>query len=149
MYFAFKADLKARKECNNFKEHYGCKRMCDRCAAVQPFTSAPVAWTYKDFSPSARYATSLRDHDMYLQRTRLSDVSPWTAVAGWRLETVSFDVMHVVQLGVARDLIPSCLRLLRLLGHGYTDGESDDEFLRRFSIEMNHTCKLQGSPSSR
>ncbi|CAK9018521.1 Uncharacterized protein SCF082_LOCUS14128 [Durusdinium trenchii] len=56
-YLAFKADLKARAECNYFyKRYYRCKTMCDRCDCIQPTTNAPEALTYKDFRDVPAYS---------------------------------------------------------------------------------------------
>lgn len=140
-YFAFKADLKARKECNNFKKYYQCKAFCERCDAVQHTKDQPELYSYKNMNPSAPYAATVINHDQYIAATR--DPSPWINVEGWQLETVTFDFMHVVYLGIARNLIPSCLKMLQLQGYGYEPGETDDMFLKRISVEMRETCKSQ------
>ena len=98
--------------------------------------------TYKDFGPGAPYAATCTSHSEYLETC--DRVSPWSAVSGWQLETVTFDTMHVIWLGIARDLFPSALKLLRLWGFHYKADETTEEFLRRTSLEMKETCKRHG-----
>ena len=141
-YFAFKADLKARHQCHLFDQYYLCKLCCDRCEAVKPTTSEQHEMTFKNMSPTAPYVATCKDHSMYLRSCRR--VSPWNAVPGWQLESVSYDIMHCIFLGVARDHIPSVLKMLQLLGCCYVAGESDDEFLKRVSMEMKQDCKAAG-----
>ena len=146
-YVAFKADLKARKECHTFVKYYKCKNFCDRCDAIQPFTNVPVRLTYKNMSPTAPYVGTEINHDQYMATTLPRHVSPWERhVENWQFETCVFDFMHVVYLGVARDLVPSCFKLLQHLGYGCEDGETDDVFLKRVTMEMRATCKLFGTP---
>ncbi|CAK9082764.1 unnamed protein product [Durusdinium trenchii] len=143
-YFTFKADLKARKECHLFKNYYLCKRMCDRCAAIQPKCPADTnhPMVFKDMRPTAPYRTTTVSHAEYLRTA--SRISPWAVVKGWSLETTSFDLMHMIFLGIARDYVPSCLKILRLMGYHYEPGETDEEFLRRTSWEMKLDCKSYG-----
>lgn len=148
-YVAFKADLKARNECHTFVKYYKCKNFCDRCDAIQPFTNVPVRLTYKNMSPTAPYVGTEINHDQYMATTLPRHVSPWERhVENWQFETCVFDFMHVVYLGVARDLVPSCFKLLQHLGYGCEDGETDDVFLKRVTMEMRATCKLFGTLSS-
>ena len=52
-----------------------------------------------------------------------------------------FDWMHLTLLGVGRSVVPSTLKLLKLLNFHYEEGESDALFLKRASIEMRASCK--------
>ena len=135
----FKSDLKARTQCHLMKNYYRCKKCCDRCAAVQPWDSRPHDLSYKNTSRTAPYAATVIDHDQYLRTT--STPSPWCKIQGFQHETVSFDMMHLVYLGVAKNHVPSCLKLLRRSGFYYEAGESEDKFLKRVSLEMRQDCK--------
>lgn len=139
IYIAFKADLKARKECHVLDAYYKCRKCCDRCDAVQPFTSAPEPMTYKDMAYDAPYAATCKDHWSYLQNAQ--QLSPWAVVPGWQFETLTFDMMHLVFLGVARNHVPSCLKILKLKGFHYDLGDSDQVFLKKVSFEMKDDCK--------
>ena len=142
-YVAFKADLKARMQCNRFqKRYYGCKLCCDRCGAVKPTTNAQHEMTYKDFGPNARYADTLETHATYLRSGR--PLSSWAAVDGWQLETVAYDWIHTCYLGFGRGLVPSTLKLLQLLGFSYEAGECDADFLKWVSYDMKTACKEHG-----
>ena len=141
-YLAFKADLKARKQCHEFSRYYLCKQCCERCDALQLRKNEENPLSFKNMSPMAPYVTTCIGHAEYLARDPVT--SPWCCVAGFQLETCTYDVMHLVFLGTARDHIPSCLKLMQHLGYCFQPGESDDMFLKRISIEMRTTCKQRG-----
>ena len=136
---AFKADLKARMQCHLLENYYRCKRCCDRCSAIQPMDSNPHRLTYKNTAKNAPYASTCKDHDEYIRTCRRP--SPWCAVEGFQFETISLDMMHLVYLGIAKNHVPSCLKLLKLFGFHYEPGESDAKFLKRVSMEMKQDCK--------
>ena len=135
----FKADLKARMQLHRLENYYRCKKCCDRCSAIQPQTSEPHRLSYKNTAKDAPYAASCKDHDDYINSTRHR--SPWCVVEGFSFETISFDMMHLVYLGIAKNHVPSCLKILRLWGFHYEPGESDEQFLKRTSLEMKEDCK--------
>lgn len=139
VYTTFKADLKARWQCHRLQRYYRCKLLCDRCLAVQPQDSQPLAMTYKNTAKDAPYATTCIDHAEYMRTTR--NLSPWCAIKGFQFETISFDTMHLIYLGIARNHIPSCLKLLKIWGFHYEPNETDAEFLKRVSLEMKQDCK--------
>ena len=143
IYMAFKADLKARMQCHQLSEYYRCKKCCDRCGAVQPMDSQHYLMTYKNMAINAPFAATCKDHDEYIRTaTRLS---PWCAVEGFQFETIAFDTMHLIYLGIAKNHVPSCFKLLKLWGYHYEPGETDDQFLKRLSIEMKQDCKERKS----
>ena len=146
-YLAFKADLKARKECHQFKKYYLCKNLCERCDAVQPKSNKDIdhPMSFKNMSPASPYVATCIDHAKYLETNAHDELSPWCCVPGFDLETCTYDVMHAIFLGIARDHVPSCLKFMQHLGYSYEPGESDELFLKRMSIEMRTTCKLRGS----
>ena len=101
--------------------------------------SNPNRMTYKNTAKNAPYAPTCKDHDEYIRTARRP--SPWCAVEGFQFETISFDMMHLVYLGIAKNHVPSCLKLLKLFGFHYEPGESDAKFLKRVSMEMKQDCK--------
>ena len=144
VFCGFKADLKARKQCNEFTRFYSTKHFCDRCDAVQ-VTVKPFPYdrmSYKDFMRNPCYTETSIDHDKYAGGRKLS---PWLElVDGWQLESCRFDMMHVVYLGIARNTFPSCLKMLQVLKHPYAEGLSDEDFLKKFTIEMRKVGKQHG-----
>lgn len=144
-YFTTKADAKARVAMNKFSQNYLSKQMCDQCCAMQFRGAAPNPLFFKDFSPNPAYEMTVLDHDMYLRLSPQS-ISPWSAVEGWRLETVSWDLLHNVFLGVARDLVASSLKALVLLGcfDHYSNTRNEDMILKCVTVEMRRTCKNHG-----
>lgn len=138
-YMAFKADLKARMQCHELEAYYRCRKVCDRCDAIQPFSSKPEPMTYKNTSPTAPWVLTCKDHHAYIKEAKY--ISPWSVVQGWQFETISFDMMHLVFLGFARNHVPSCLKILKLWGYHYNVGETDEDFLKKVSFEMKQDCK--------
>lgn len=127
-----------------FDNYYRCKILCDRCPAIQEKASGrPNPMSYKNMSPTAPFAAQSLDHDGYINTARI--ISPWAIVPGFQFESVSFDWMHLAYLGFCRDLIPSVLKTLKLLGYGYAANETEEDFLKRTSLEMRTTCKEYGS----
>ena len=49
--------------------------------------------------------------------------------------------MHLIFLGIAKNHVPSCLKILKLWGYHYEAGESDELFLKNVSFEMKQDCK--------
>lgn len=101
IYIAFKADLKARKQCHLLSQYYLCRNLCDRCKAIQPFSSVPHPMTYKNMSLDAPYSRTCINHSDYIREAQ--EISPWQAVPGWSFETLPYDFMHLVYLGIAKN----------------------------------------------
>ena len=133
--------MKARKQCHWFEQNYLCKKMCDKCTAIQPKGDRDLgnALNFKNFSPSAPYTAFTMTHDEYLRSAAW--VSPWSVLPGWQYESCSFDVMHLIFLGIGKDLVASSLKILRVLGFHYKNDESEEEFLRSATMEMRQECK--------
>ena len=143
IYFSMKADLKARKEMNEFRNWYQCKRMCEMCHAEQFQPKHPLMY-YKNLDQEAPYKLSSISHEFYLV-SECDSISPWCVVEGWRLETCVFDLLHNIHLGVARDTIASTLKAL-VLGKYLDDfGNDDSEILANITIDMRNTCKQHGT----
>lgn len=144
-YFCSRYDGKARAETNEFDRYFKCRMCCDLCMAERPTArSNPTMW-YMDFRADAPHTLTCINDATYKATTL--KVSPWTEIEGWKLGTAMHDLMHVVYLGTARDLIPSLLQ--DWLDHGCL-GSCDrpvDERLRSFSLEMIRTFKKNRRPS--
>ena len=81
---------------------------------------------------------------MYLQRDAGS-LSPWLAVDGWSLETVSFDFLHVVYLGTGRDVFASGVKTLISCGvFSHLPDQRLDSILSYVHREMQDTCAKAG-----
>ena len=71
---------------------------------------------FKNFSANAPYLLTSIDHNMYLNTTPAAELSPWTAMPAWKIENTLFDWMHVVLLGVARDVVAAAIKLMAMRG---------------------------------
>ena len=108
--------------------------------------------TYKNMALNAPYASAIKGgHADYLRTVQL--VSPWCR--GSQFESITFDVMHLIFLGIAKNHVPSCLKILKVWGFHWEQGETNEKFLKRVSLEMKQNWKRfkllehdMGSPSS-
>ena len=91
---------------------------------------------------NAGYISTCIDHSEYLRTAKR--VSPWTQVVGLQIENCAQDFMHLCYLGIGPGHVASCLKMLKVLGYSYEEGESDDVFLRQVTLDMRRTCKAYG-----
>ena len=85
-FYGIRGDQKARRECHHFSRHYNCNLLCDRCLAMKPGKNCVDGMNYKDFSSAAPLLLTTVDHNMYLNTTPATRLSPWTAMPGWKIE---------------------------------------------------------------
>ena len=123
-----------------FWNHQPQKRICDSCLAMDG-KGAPDAMNYRNLGTTAGWPLTCITHQMYLNMDSNS-LSPWISVPGWKLETVSWDLMHNLFLGTGRDLVASSIRALIDCGV-FGDGELDD-ILDIIHLEMHRTCAEHG-----
>ena len=79
---------------------------------------------YRNFGSDAAWPLTGIDHQTYLHMDS-ANISPWSLIEGWEIETVSFDLLHNLFLGTARDIIGSGVRTLIHRGI-YSHVGSDD-----------------------
>lgn len=143
-YWAFRYDGKARVECNAFSRYYNCTKICESCMAERRTKNSDINMWYCDFRASSpRHLTQIDDGTY--KRTA-NPISPYHCIPGWKLGTCLRDLLHVVFLGTAKDLIPSLLA--DWLDHGLLGGPrmSIDDKLRCFSLEMHRVFKREKFP---
>ena len=131
-----KTDGKARRETHEFVRHYGCTFLCESCFATQTFAKAPPITNYKNFNKAAPWRWTCFGHETY--ESLDEPLSPWVKyVRGARIELFFHDIMHVVYLGFARDLIASVLIVLC-----ESEQPADkDVYLKQVHMEMNQWLK--------
>lgn len=80
-------------------------RFCDRCLALQG-TNCPPHLDYRNIGPSEAWSLTRID-DRTHRNLDSGSLSPWSKVEGFNFLQISFDFMHHVYLGTARDLCAS------------------------------------------
>lgn len=115
--------------------------MCDSCLA-QDGKHVAGEFNYRNFGESAAWPLTKIDHATYVHLD-VGSLSPWAKVDGWRLETTSWDLMHLLFLGTARDIVASSIRCMIDCG-AYAAGNIDDT-LDDIHREMHATCAAHGS----
>ena len=121
-------------------------RFCDRCLAQQG-KSPPNHLDYRNIGHTAVWPLTLVDHATYVNLDRDS-MSPWAQVPGFHFMLISFDWMHNIYLGTARDLCASALKVLTDR-FGTLDGSPDqpdnvDQLLAIVHQYMRDTCAKHG-----
>lgn len=144
-YWAFRYDGKARVECNEFERYYKCKFICESCLAQQRCKDFDPNLLYADFRESSPRHLTMIDDATYRQTAKT--MSPYSCISGWTLGTCLRDMLHVIYLGTAKDLIPSLLA--DWLDHGLLGGPhmTVNDRLKVFSIEMHRVFKQEKIPS--
>ena len=95
--------------------------------------------SYTDFRADPPRHLTRVDHEAYMKTAQV--ISPWSSIPGWHLWTCLHDLMHILYLGTARDLIGSLL--VDFIDHnclGSPDVPVRDQ-LRSFSISMHKYFK--------
>ncbi len=102
------------------------------------------ALNYKNFGRNAAWPMTQISHETYLNLDA-QNLSPWTIVDGWKIETVGFDLLHNLFLGTARDLIASGIQTLILNGvYHQLAGQDLDTILDYIHREMHQSCAEHG-----
>lgn len=118
-------------------------RICDRCMA-QTGKYCTDALNYRNFGKDAAWPMTQINHETYLSLDA-RNLSPWSVVDGWRIETVGFDILHNLFLGTARDLIASSIRTFISYGvYPEFEGHDLDTILDFIHREMHQACAEHG-----
>lgn len=118
-------------------------RICDRCLA-QTGKNCVDAMNYRNFGSDAAWPLTGIDHQTYLHMDS-ANISPWSLIEGWEIETVSFDLLHNLLLGTARDIIGSGIRTLIHRGiYSHVGSDDLDLILDAVHREMHKTCAENG-----
>lgn len=99
---------------------------------------------FRNFTDSAAWPHTILTHEMF---TAMGGHSDWEVMPGFRLETVSFDLMHNIYLGEARDIVASVLRVLIDAGLYMDVSCETDKVLLHIQREIAKDCKDHGSLS--
>ena len=140
-YWGSRYDAKARQECNLFDRFYSCTYICELCVAQKCAKSGNPDMRYDDFRLDRQRHLTRIDDATYRRTT--STISPYHVIPGWNLGSCLHDILHILYLGTARDLI-SCL-LATWLDHGLLGGPhmSLADKLRQLSLEMHAEFRRQ------
>jgi hypothetical protein len=139
-FVGIKADWKAQKQLHRFQRYYQTTFPCPRCLCTQPYPRAERRLSYLDMSASAPYAqTVLTDTDYVALDQRCSH---WSSVPGFALSTCYHDLLHVLFLGVGKDVVASLLVDI-LPG---VPGADTEERLANLTVDCQQWCRARGVP---
>ena len=114
VFVANKGDRKQRQEMNVFDRSYRQTFICERDFACKLTKKCPCkAWTYADFSRTAKWRKSQVQHDDYM---RIATAAPiWTCVAGYRLQGCMHDAYLYACMGCFGVACGVCVRACAFL----------------------------------
>lgn len=112
--------------------------MCDRCLAGQG-GNTPTEMHYKNFGDSRAWDLTSISHEAYLYLDS-DHLTPWLVVPGFRMETMSWDLLHNIYLGTGRDLVASGLKTLVMQGCYNGFGEDMDTILSHVDWKIRQRC---------
>ena len=108
IYLGMKADLKARKECNRFNNrYYLCKKMCERCDAVQLKSNQDHPMNYKNMSGSAPYLETCITHEEYMRLVLRLAHGVWSPDGSWRTYSLTLCIWFTLEQLVPMFRLPS------------------------------------------
>ena len=118
-------------------------RMCDSCLALKG-KSAPANLNYRNFGDDACWHHTFIDQPTYMRMP--GEKSPWSVLEGWSIQTVCYDWMHNVYLGVGKDLVASGIWLFIRQGM-YDEYNLDDmdDLLGQIQMDIQAWCKRSKS----
>ena len=96
---------------------------------------------YKNFSDNKAWPLTILSHEGYLHFDQFS-LTPWLVVPGFKMETMTWDLLHNIYLGTARDLVGSGLKTLVMQGcYDYLgEGLDMDTILSHVDAKIRMDC---------
>ena len=117
--------------------------MCEQCLAATG-KACPDSLNYKNFNDDAIWPLTSISHDGYVATA--SRISAWNVLPGWTLQTCSFDWMHNLYLGLARDYVASSIQCMITQGAWPDLGMvCNDHVLGQVHSEILFDCKSNGN----
>lgn len=117
-------------------------RLCDTCLASTG-KGTPSEMHGRNYSTLAAWRLTRLTHEGYIDH-ECGNLSPYMAVQGYRHETVVYDWLHNVYLGVGRDLFASGLKMLIMKGVWEHVGNDWNSVLAAVHMEMHRSCANDG-----
>ncbi|CAJ1447132.1 unnamed protein product [Effrenium voratum] len=130
---AVKGDLKYLAQAMNFSRFPGCEEVCFRCTASMG--RKDISTVYTDISPQAGWREGPAAPPYF-------ELPPLSEMPNFTLRMVSADFMHTWNLGVARDLIGSCLKIC--LKTQFWPGPNLSQRLKQLQRDINLFKKQRG-----
>ena len=119
-----------------------CARFCDTCLASLGKGTHP-AMSGRNYSLAAAWWLTRLNHEAYVEKES-GPLSPYMNIEGFKIESVVYDIMHNIFLGIGRDLFASGLKLLICKNVWEHLGEDWDTILAGIHLEMHQTCAAYG-----
>jgi hypothetical protein len=110
-FFGSKGDLEWMQLAYDLRRYYRCNLLCSRCFASQSPKHPELLYT--DLSDEAAWRhTFVQTCDFLRNSAQTGPLPPLCQIAGWSAQSLLWDSMHNIYLGVAQDILGSGLQLL-------------------------------------
>ena len=110
-FFGSKGDLEWMQEAYSLKHYYRCNLLCHRCFASQSHKDIDLLFT--NLSEDAGWLSTMISTLMFLQNAlKHRPLPPLCQVDGWSAQSMLWDSMHNIFLGIGQDILGSGLQLL-------------------------------------
>ena len=115
-------DLKERVKVHRFCRSFNRNFVCERCLGCRHLAFGNAY----EFRRGAAWRRMKVSTAMYMQSTPRDELSPWASVPGWSLEANRPDTLHMLWLGVAKDVTGQLLLDFAQHLHDHTRRDVND-----------------------
>jgi len=134
-------DLMEKVEQHNFARNYNCHFLCELDLGCRHLEHGNAY----NFKPGAMWKALVISHAQYLATTPVADRSPWCAVKSWTIHRNRNDGLHMLWLGLAKDVSGQLLYdFARLMQARQPYLKDLDECLLKCWAFCNVWCKSNG-----
>ena len=127
----FQADILEKVKQHRFFRNFNCNFFCEWCLCCRHMAFL----NGYNFSDDADWKDTIMTQDQYRRSHVGNDLSPWHKVRGWTIFRNLMDLLHLIWLGIAKDV---CGAELKMLAMTLYPGDSLAYALR----QLWHQCKI-------
>ena len=140
-FFGSKGDLEWHVYAYTLKRYYRCNLLCSRCFASQ----TQDLLLYTNLADDAPWLQTIVRTSAFLANARMQGSLPGLCqIEGWSSESLLWDAMHNIYIGVGRDVAGSALDLL--CSEQYYGNLSPSDQLKMAHAAFRGGCRRHGVP---
>ena len=133
---SLKGDLKFLVQSLNLTRHAGRESICYRCPATKG--NEDLSLCYTDISDDASWRSGPHDEPMWHTAPALS------RLVGFTRKLIAFDLLHILHLGLLRDLAGTAIKLMTKKASNFYAGSTINKRLHQFTLDLKAWCGEHG-----
>ena len=133
---SLKGDLKFLVQSLNFTRHAGKESVCHRCPATKG--NEDMSLCYTNISDDALWRSEPNDEPMWQTAPALS------RLVGFTKKVIVFDLLHILHLGLLRDLAGTAIKLMTKKASNFYAGSTINKRLHQFTLDLKAWCGEHG-----